>query len=70
MLKMMVKQIFTILRSFFFFFFFTGGILVNGHLFVTGYSVEKDLQDQTNYRDIKELIQVGECRLSVRHWGS
>ena len=68
MLKMMDEQIFTILRSFYL--FFTGGILVNGHLFVTGYSAEKDLRDQTNYRDIKELIQVGECRLSVRHWGS
>ena len=27
-------------------------------LFVTGYFVGKDLQDQMNYRDIKEHIQV------------
>ena len=42
---------------------------MNDHLFATGYSAEKDLLDQMNYRDIKELIQVGEGLLSVRHWG-
>jgi hypothetical protein len=29
-----------------------------GHLCVPGFSVVKDLQGQTNYKDIEELIQV------------